>query len=42
MLLAYVGRRGVELRRDSDEAVLAARRDDQRIRNMRVRFGGWR
>lgn len=37
-----VGRRGVELRRDSDEAVLAARRDDQRIRNMRVRFGGWR
>ncbi len=37
-----VGRRGVELRRDSDEAVLAARRDEQRIRNMRVRFGGWR
>ena len=37
-----VGRRGIELRRDSDEAILAERRDDQRIRNMRVRFGGWR
>ena len=37
-----VGRRGIELRRDSDEEILAERRDDQRIRNMRVRFGGWR
>ena len=37
-----VGRRGVELRRDSDEGVLVQRREEQRIRNMRVRFGGWR
>ena len=37
-----VGRRGVEMRRDSDEAVLEQHREEQRIRNMRVRFGGWR
>lgn len=37
-----VGNRGVELRRDSDEAVLAEHREEQRIRNMRVRFGNWR
>ncbi|MCY4615774.1 MAG: GNAT family N-acetyltransferase, partial [Chloroflexi bacterium] len=34
-----VGRRGIELRRDSDEAVLEQHREEQRIRNMRVRFG---
>jgi ribosomal protein S18 acetylase RimI-like enzyme len=38
-----VGRRGVELRRDSDEAVLAQRRADrQGARTARVHFGGWR
>ena len=37
-----VGRRGVELRRDSDETVLQQRREDARVRGMKVRFGGWR
>ena len=37
-----VGRRGIEMRRDSDEELLVQHRDEQRIRNMRVRFGGWR
>ena len=37
-----VGRRGIGLRRDSDEELLAQHREEQRIRNMRVRFGGWR
>ena len=36
------GRRGIELRRDSDEALNAARREEQRIRATRVRFGSWR
>lgn len=37
-----VGRRGIELRRDSDEEVLRRVRDDARVRGMKVRFGGWR
>lgn len=37
-----VGRRGIELRRDSDEEVLRQARDDARVRGMKVRFGGWR
>ena len=37
-----VGRRGIELRRDTDEEVLRQARDDARIRGMKVRFGGWR
>jgi len=38
-----VGTRGVELRRDSDEALLTQRRlDAQGARTARVRFGGWR
>ncbi len=37
-----VGRRGIELRRDSDEDVLRQARDDARVRGMKVRFGGWR
>jgi len=37
-----VGKRGIELRRDSDEEVLRQARDDARVRGMKVRFGGWR
>ena len=38
-----VGTRGVELRRDSDEALLTQRREDrQGARTAHVRFGGWR
>ncbi len=38
-----VGRRGVELRRDADEALLAQRREDQQgAHTARVHFGGWR
>ena len=37
-----VGRRGIELRRDSDEAMLQKVRDDARVRGMKVRFGNWR
>jgi ribosomal protein S18 acetylase RimI-like enzyme len=37
-----VGRRGVELRRHTDEEVLIQARENARIRGMKVRFGGWR
>ena len=37
-----VSRRGVQSRRITDEALIAERREEKRIRGMKARFGGWR